>query len=82
MQAHAYAQGTDVHLGPDHEEHLPHELGYGYANILARKYATTQRTVHFKVHLAKKSASSHEKPNKPHVAKHGTKPTSGVFRKK
>ena len=30
----------------------------------------------------KKSASLHEKSNKPHVAKHGTKPTSGVFRKK
>ena len=31
-----------------------HELGYGYANILARKYATTPRTVRSWVDRAKK----------------------------
>ncbi len=28
LQAHAYAQGTDIHLGPGQEKHLPHELGH------------------------------------------------------
>lgn len=28
MQAHAYAQGTDIHLGPGQDKHLPHELGH------------------------------------------------------
>jgi D-lyxose ketol-isomerase len=25
LQAHAYAQGTDIHLAPGQEKHLPHE---------------------------------------------------------
>ncbi len=25
LKAHAYAQGTDIHLAPDQEEHLAHE---------------------------------------------------------
>jgi hypothetical protein len=25
LQAHAYAQGTDIHIGPGQEKHLPHE---------------------------------------------------------
>ena len=25
LQAHAYAQGTDIHVGPGQEQHLPHE---------------------------------------------------------
>ncbi len=25
LHAHAYAQGTDIQLGPGHEKHLPHE---------------------------------------------------------
>lgn len=28
LQAHAYAQGTDIHLAPGQEKHLPHELGH------------------------------------------------------
>jgi hypothetical protein len=28
LQAHAYAQGNDIHLGPSQEKHLPHELGH------------------------------------------------------
>ncbi|MEM7041075.1 MAG: DUF4157 domain-containing protein [Bacteroidota bacterium] len=24
-QAHAYDQGTDIHIGPGQEKHLPHE---------------------------------------------------------
>lgn len=26
LQAHAYAQGTDIHLAPGQEQHLPHEV--------------------------------------------------------
>lgn len=25
LQAHAYAQGNDIHIGPGQEHHLPHE---------------------------------------------------------
>ena len=25
LNAHAYAQGTEIHLGPGQEKHLPHE---------------------------------------------------------
>ena len=28
VQAHAYAQGTDIHIGPGQQHHLPHELGH------------------------------------------------------
>ncbi|MCH2023366.1 MAG: DUF4157 domain-containing protein [Saprospiraceae bacterium] len=28
LNAHAYAQGTDIHLAPKQEKHLPHELGH------------------------------------------------------
>ena len=28
LQAHAYAQGSDIHLAPGQEQHLPHELGH------------------------------------------------------
>ena len=28
LNAHAYAQGSDIHLGPQQEKHLPHELGH------------------------------------------------------
>ena len=28
LQAHAFAQGTDIHLGPGQDKHLPHELGH------------------------------------------------------
>lgn len=28
VQAHAYAQGSDIHLASGQEKHLPHELGH------------------------------------------------------
>lgn len=28
VQAHAYAQGSEIHLGAGQERHLPHELGH------------------------------------------------------
>jgi hypothetical protein len=42
LQAHAYAQGTDIHLGPGQEKHLPHELGHVVQQKEGRVKATTQ----------------------------------------
>lgn len=40
--AHAYAQGADVHLGPGQEQHLPHELGHVVQQAQGRVSATRQ----------------------------------------
>ena len=42
LQAHAYAQGTDIHLGPGQEKHLPHELGHVVQQKQGRVQPTTQ----------------------------------------
>jgi hypothetical protein len=42
LQAHAYAQGTDIHLGPGQEKHLPHELGHVVQQKQGRVKATMQ----------------------------------------
>ncbi len=42
LQAHAYAQGTDIHLGPGQEKHLPHELGHVVQQKEGRVKPTTQ----------------------------------------
>jgi hypothetical protein len=42
LQAHAYAQGTDVHLAPGQEKHLPHELGHVVQQKQGRVKATAQ----------------------------------------
>ena len=42
LQAHAYAQGTDIHLGPGQEKHLPHELGHVVQQKEGRVKATKQ----------------------------------------
>ena len=42
LQAHAYAQGTDIHLGPGQEKHLAHELGHVVQQKQGRVKATTQ----------------------------------------
>ena len=42
LQAHAYAQGTDIHLGPGQEKHLPHELGHVVQQKQGRVKPTTQ----------------------------------------
>lgn len=42
LQAHAYAQGTDVHLAPGQEKHLPHELGHVVQQKQGRVAPTTQ----------------------------------------
>ena len=42
LQAHAYAQGTDIHLAPGQEKHLPHELGHVVQQKEGRVKPTTQ----------------------------------------
>ena len=42
LNAHAYAQGTDIHLGPGQEKHLPHELGHVVQQKEGRVKATKQ----------------------------------------
>ena len=44
LQAHAYAQGTDIHLGPGQEKHLPHELGH----VVQQKQGRVKPTLQMK----------------------------------
>lgn len=41
VQAHAYAQGSDIHLAAGQEKHLPHELGHVVQQAQGRVSATT-----------------------------------------
>ncbi|MCC2546300.1 DUF4157 domain-containing protein [Hymenobacter sp. BT175] len=42
MQAHAYAQGTDIHVAPGQEQHLPHEAWHVVQQKQGRVRATRQ----------------------------------------
>lgn len=42
LQAHAYAIGTDIHLGPGQEKHLPHEVWHVVQQKQGRVKPTTQ----------------------------------------
>ena len=42
MQAHAYAQGRDIHLGPGQEKHLPHEAWHVVQQAQGRVRPTMQ----------------------------------------
>ncbi len=42
LQAHAYAQGTDIHLGPGQEKHLPHEAWHVVQQKQGRVMPTKQ----------------------------------------
>ena len=42
LRAHAFAQGTDIHLGPGQEAHLPHEAWHVVQQAQGRVAATTQ----------------------------------------
>lgn len=42
LQAHAYAQGTDIHIGPGQEKHLPHEAWHVVQQMQGRVNPTTQ----------------------------------------
>lgn len=44
LQAHAYAQGTDIHLGSGQEEHLPHETWH----IVQQKQGRVKPTLQMK----------------------------------
>jgi len=44
LQAHAYAQGTDIHLGAGQEKHLPHELGH----VVQQKQGRVKPTMQMK----------------------------------
>jgi len=41
VQAHAYAQGSDIHLASGQEKHLPHELGHVVQQMEGRVQPTT-----------------------------------------
>ena len=42
LQAHAYAQGTDIHLASGQEQHLPHEAWHVVQQMQGRVQPTTQ----------------------------------------
>lgn len=42
VQAHAYAQGSDIHLGPGQEQHLPHEAWHVVQQAQGRVKPTMQ----------------------------------------
>ncbi len=42
LKAHAYAQGTDIHLAPGQERHLPHEAWHVVQQKQGRVHPTTQ----------------------------------------
>jgi hypothetical protein len=42
LQAHAYAQGSDIHVGPGQEKHLPHEAWHVVQQAQGRVRATMQ----------------------------------------
>jgi hypothetical protein len=42
VQAHAYAQGTDIYLGPGQEKHLPHEAWHVVQQMQGRVKPTVQ----------------------------------------
>ncbi len=42
VQAHAYAQGSDIHLASGQEKHLPHELGHVVQQMQGRVKPTKQ----------------------------------------
>ena len=42
LNAHAYAQGTDIHLAPGQEQHLPHEAWHVVQQAQGRVQATRQ----------------------------------------
>ena len=44
MQAHAYAQGTDIHIGPGQEQHLPHETWH----VVQQKQGRVKPTMQMK----------------------------------
>jgi|GEM_PF-6253372 len=48
FEAHAYAQGTNIHIAPGQEKHLPHEAWH----VAQQKQGRVNPTVKFKQHIA------------------------------
>ena len=48
LQAHAYAQGTDIHVAPGQEKHLPHEAWH----VVQQKQGRVQPMMQFKSKVA------------------------------
>lgn len=48
LQAHAYAQGTDIHVAPGQEKHLPHEAWH----VVQQKQGRVQPTMQMKEGVA------------------------------
>jgi hypothetical protein len=48
LQAHAYAQGTDIHIAPGQEEHLPHEAWH----VVQQKQGRVRPTMQLKKGIA------------------------------
>lgn len=44
LQAHAYTQGTDIHIAPGQEKHLPHEAWH----VVQQKQGRVQPTMQMK----------------------------------
>ena len=76
LQAHAYAQGSDIHLGPGQEEHLPHEAWHVVQQKQGRVKPTMQMKGKINVNdntglekeadvMGAKAAQNNTKLNKP-----------------
>ncbi|HAA17966.1 MAG TPA: hypothetical protein DCP28_04000, partial [Cytophagales bacterium] len=48
LQAHAYAQGNPIHLGPGQEKHLPHEAWH----VVQQKQGRVRPTMQMKSQVA------------------------------
>ncbi|MCC5612361.1 DUF4157 domain-containing protein [Nostoc sp. CHAB 5834] len=48
LQAHAYAQGTDIHVAPGQEKHLPHEAWH----VVQQKQGRVKPTIQMKGSVA------------------------------
>ena len=48
LKAHAFAQGTDIHLGPGQAKHLPHEAWH----VVQQKQGRVKPTMQFKSNVA------------------------------
>lgn len=42
LNAHAYAQGSDIHVAPGQDKHIPHEAWHAVQQAQGRVHATTQ----------------------------------------
>ncbi|EAY28050.1 eCIS core domain-containing protein [Microscilla marina] len=73
LNAHAYAQGSDIHLAPGQDKHLPHEAWHVVQQKQGRVQATTQmKNSDGKVGINDNQALEHEADVMGEKAKQGT----------